>query len=142
MITQFSAANEKKCEQTTHQFYPIHVRVSLHKLVDIPVLHPLRHHHKPIVGHCHTQQRQYVQVTNPLPSHNLFAEPLFRRQRIRGIRTKPATYPSNLLKVVFGGYPQNIDGNLPATVNTFPYVGKFTIAQWLPFRVVTERKHQ
>ena len=37
----------------TYKSEPIHTYVFLHKLVDVPITHPLRYHGKLILGHHH-----------------------------------------------------------------------------------------
>ena len=58
----------------TDQFEPIDIRLLLHKLVDIPVVHPLRHHCELGLRHYHTHERQHVWMSEGLPRHELLAE--------------------------------------------------------------------
>jgi len=44
-------------ERETYKLQPIHIGMRLHKHIDVPILHPLRYHHKLILGHCHAHQR-------------------------------------------------------------------------------------
>ena len=43
-------------KQGTHKLKPVLVRMRHHKLVDVPVRHPLRHHNEPVISHHHPQQ--------------------------------------------------------------------------------------
>ena len=42
-------------EPEPYKFEPVRIPVGLGELVDVPVLHPLRYHHKVLTIHRHTQ---------------------------------------------------------------------------------------
>ena len=48
--------DEDSERKAAYELQPIHVRTRLHKLDDIPILHPLRYHRQLITGHRHTHQ--------------------------------------------------------------------------------------
>jgi len=75
--------------------------MGLHKLVDVPILHPPRHHSELVLGHCHPQQRQHVWMPEGPPSDDLFAELLqmlcLVSQRVQGKQSPPVTHVSHIL---------------------------------------------
>ena len=60
----------------TYEFQPIRVDDHLHILINVTIHHPLRYHHKPILGHRNAKQGEHVRVIEGPPRHNLPAEPL------------------------------------------------------------------
>jgi len=70
-------------ERETYELQTIRIGMRLQEHVDIPILHPFRYHHKPILGHRHTYQRQHVWMTKGLPCYDLLAESLYRIWLVR-----------------------------------------------------------
>ena len=66
-----------------YEFKPIHILVCLHKLVDVSVRHPLRHHRELNPGHFDSEQWQHVRMIEGFPHHELLAEHLHRSQPAR-----------------------------------------------------------
>jgi len=60
----------------SYEFEPIHIPMCLGEFVDIPIDHPFRNHRKEFFPHCHSQQREYVRMTEALPCYNFLAERL------------------------------------------------------------------
>jgi len=44
-------------QRRAYEFEPVLTWMGLYKLVDVPILHPPRHHSELVFGHCHPQQR-------------------------------------------------------------------------------------
>ena len=53
---------------------PICIRTLLRELIDVAILHPLRHHCELSPGHYHSQQRQHVWMTEGFPRYELLAK--------------------------------------------------------------------
>ena len=60
----------------TYELESVDILVCRYKFFDVTVGHPLRNHGKLILGHHHSQQRQYVRMPEGFPGYDLFAEPL------------------------------------------------------------------
>ena len=106
-----------------------------HKLVDVPIYHPLRYHSKLIPGHDRPQQWQHVWVSKSFPSYDFLAEPLQRlshsvSQHAQGYNSPLVAHVSNIQRTVVVAWAQNLDRDLPATMFTLPHVPKPTTVHW------------
>ena len=87
--------DEDSERKAAYELQPIHVRIRLHKLDDVPILHPLRYHPQLIIRRCRTNQWQHVRMAKGLPSENLLAEPLRGTRQFVDARGSRKTYPAN-----------------------------------------------
>ena len=65
-----------EAEPEPYKFEPVNILMGLDELVDVPILHPLRHQHEFLTPHRHTQQRQYIRMTESIPGDYFFAKSL------------------------------------------------------------------
>jgi len=68
---------DKELRRKTYERQSICPHTRLHKLVDVPIFHPVRNHRESILGNRHTQQWQHVRVMKVLPSYYFLTEPLY-----------------------------------------------------------------
>ena len=69
---------------TTYELGTIYMPIPLDKVVDIPILHPLRNHRKPVLIQCHAKQWQDVGMPEVFPGNSLSTESL-RFTRLSGM---------------------------------------------------------
>ena len=64
----------------TYKFKPIRVRTVLGELLEIPIFHPLRHHHKLELRSVlrNSQKWNHVRMFESPPGYDLLVKPLHR----------------------------------------------------------------
>jgi hypothetical protein len=77
VIASPSTTSDDGPKRKAHKLQPIRIGILLQKIVDVSIVHPLRYHDKPILGHRHTQQGQHIRMTKGPPRHNLSTKPLY-----------------------------------------------------------------
>jgi len=68
--------DNKKLGGKAYKLEPIYILMGLHKLVDVAIRHPSRHHRELCLRHYHSQQGQHVRMTESSPCYELLAESL------------------------------------------------------------------
>jgi len=63
-------------ETKPYKLEPIHIPMRLDKLVDVSVGHQFGYHREGAIAHCHSQQREHIQMAEAFPHYNLFVEHL------------------------------------------------------------------
>ena len=99
--------SKKLCEKF-YKLEPICILMGLHKLVDVAIRHPFRHHRELCPRHYHSQQGQHVWVAESSPCYELLAEPLSGHDEYVSEKTSVAplmTHASKLLQVAVSVSP-------------------------------------
>ena len=114
------------------------------ELVDVPILHPLRHHHELVTVHCHTQQRQHVWMTKSVPGDYFFAKSLRESVSLpsRGRSIVQITDLPDLVKIAGRVHPRDLRCDRAALAFAFPHVRVSASVFWGAPLVVANRDLQ
>ena len=90
----------KTSERKAYQFPPVCIWMCFHKVVDVSIYHPVRHHHELGFCHRHSYQWQDIRMLEGFPREDLLAEPLHGILSVAlqagGKRVRPETRPDYL----------------------------------------------